>query len=227
MSTINIPKGVIHTILRESSEAVEHKKKQKRRKWIRYEHKHSNSMWHIDYMQLDDGRWFISYEDYASRYVTRWGVFNESTTRHAIEALDQAIAKHGKPGFILSDRGSQFYATESEKKSRRVSGFERHLENPGIRHILARVAHLQTNGKMERIHGELQRKMCLFEDVAGPSGSACLINPPRIEKDPIARFMKWYNYNRPHMSLYATIEETPAMSFKRKMPPAETEHTDE
>ena len=41
---INIPKGVMHTILRESSEAVEHKKKQKRRKWIRYERKHSNSM---------------------------------------------------------------------------------------------------------------------------------------------------------------------------------------
>ena len=224
---INIPKGVIHTILRESSEAVEHKKKKKRRNWIRYERKHSNSMWHTDYKQLDDGRWFISYEDDASRYVTGWGVFNEATTRHAIEVLDQAIAVHGKPRFILSDRGSQFYATESEKKSKGVSGFERHLENLGIRHILARVAHPQTNGKLERIHGELQRKPSLFEDVAGPLGSACPINPPRIEKDPIVRFVKWYHHDRPHMSLDTTIEETPTMAFKRKMPPAETEPTDE
>ena len=214
-------------MLRESSEAVEHKKKQKRRKWIRYERKHSNSMWHTDYKQLDDGRWFISYEDDASRYVTGWGVFDEATTEHAIEVLDQAIAGHGKPRSILSDRGSQFYATESEKKSKGVSGFERHLENLGIRHILARVAHPQTNGKLERIHGELQRKPSLFEDVAGPLGSACPINPPRIEKDPIARLMKWYNYDRPHMSLDATIEETPAMAFKRKMPPTGTEPTDE
>ena len=92
---------------------------------------------------------------------------------------------------------------------------------------LCRVAHLQTNGKLERIHDELQRKLSLFEDVARPPGSACPINPPRIEKDPIARFMKWYNYDRPHMSLDTTIEETPAMAFKRKMPPPGTEPADE
>ena len=141
--------------------------------------------------------------------------------------LDQAIVKHGKPKPILNDRGSQFYATESEKKSKGASQFERHLENLGIQHILSRVAHPQTNSKLERIHGELQRKLCLFKDVAGPPGSACPINPPRIEKDPIARFMQWYNHDRSHMSLDTTIEETPAMAFKRKMPLPETEPTDE
>ena len=115
---ISIPKGVIHAILRESSEAVKHKNKQKRRKWIRYERKHSNSMWHTDYKQLDDGCWFISYEDDASRFVTGWGVFDEATAEHAMEVLDQAITKHGKPKSILSDRGSQFYTTGSEKRTR-------------------------------------------------------------------------------------------------------------
>ena len=67
-------------------------------------------MWHTDYKQLDDERWFISYEDDESGYVTGWGVFNEATTEHAIEVLDQAIAGHGEPRSILSDRGSQFYA---------------------------------------------------------------------------------------------------------------------
>ncbi len=44
-----VPKGVIHTILRESGDAVKHKRKQRRRKWVRYERKYSNSMWHTDY----------------------------------------------------------------------------------------------------------------------------------------------------------------------------------
>ena len=31
--------------------------------------------------------------------------------------------------------------------------------------------------------------------------------------------MKWYNDERPHMSLDTDIEETPAMAFGRKMLP--------
>ena len=64
-----VPKGVARTILREYGEAVEHKRKQARRKWIRYERKYANSMWHTDYKQLDDGRRFISYLDDASRLI--------------------------------------------------------------------------------------------------------------------------------------------------------------
>ena len=54
--------------------------------------------------------------------------------------LDRAIAQYGKPKSILSDHGSQFYVTESEKKSKGASEFEKHLDL-GIQHILARVAH--------------------------------------------------------------------------------------
>ena len=125
-SDVVIPKGVVHAILRESGDAVPHKRKQGRRKWIRYERKHTNSMWRTDYKQLDDGRWLISYEDDASRFVTGWGVFDEATTEHAIEVLDKAISEYGKPRPILSDRGSQF-ATASEKKSKGVSEFEKRL----------------------------------------------------------------------------------------------------
>ena len=93
--------------------------------------------------------------------------------------------------------------------------------------MLARVAHPQTNGKLERVYGEIRRKMPLFFDVAGPPGSACPINPPTIETDPLTRFMKWYNYDRPHMFLDTDIEETPAMAFEHKMPPAGSDAADE
>ena len=39
-----------------------------------------------------------------------------------------------------------------------------------MRNILARVAHPQTNGEIQRVYGEIQRKLLLFFDVAGPPG---------------------------------------------------------
>lgn len=226
-SGMAVPKGVIHTILRESGDAAERKRKQGRRKWIRYERKHSNSMWHTGYKQLEDGRRLMSYEDDASRFITGWGAFGEATAGHAIEVLDAAMAQYGKPKSTLTDRGSPFHAAESERKSKGASEFERRLENLGIRHMPARVAHPQTNGKLERIHGEIRRKLHLFFDVAGPPGGACPVNPPVIETDPLVRFMKWYNYDRPHMSLDTDTEETPAMAFERKKPPAGSDAADE
>ena len=37
--------------------------------------------------------------------------------------------------------------------------------------------------------------------------------------DPIDLFMKWYNYERPHMSLRYSERETLWQAFQKKMPP--------
>ncbi len=107
-----------------------------------------------------------------------------------------------------------------------VSRFEKRLNDLGIRHILARVTRPQTNGKLERVHVEMQRKLCLFSDVAGQPGT-CLVNPPHIKTNLVARFVRWHNHERPHMSLDADIEETRAMAFKRKIPSLGSNVTDE
>ena len=86
-----------------------------------------------------------------------------------------------------------------------------------IKHILSGVRHPQTNGKIERFYGEVQRKLHEFEDVAGPPGTVCPVGSQKIEPDPVARFMKWYNHNRPHDSLDVKTRETPARAFVRKM----------
>ena len=69
---VHIPHNAIHGILKDNDMATTHPKKSGRRKWIRYERDHSNSMWHTDFMQLDDGRWFLGYQDDASRFITGW-----------------------------------------------------------------------------------------------------------------------------------------------------------
>ena len=195
---IHIPHNTIHRIMREKGLAARQPKKSSRRAWVRYERTYSNSMWHTDYKLLDDGRWFIAYQDDASRFIVGYGVFEEATGRHAIEVLAKSMEEHGKPASILTDRGSQFYANEAETRERGESEFEKELVRLGIRQILARAGHPQTNGKLERFHGEIQRKLKWF------SG--------------IDEFVRWYNYDRPHDSLDRETLETPARAFVRKMP---------
>ncbi len=216
---IHISHNTIHQILREDDIVKEEQKKKQRRRWIRYEREHSNSMWHTDYKQLDDGRWFVSYQDDASRFVVGYGVFENATSENAISVLMQAIKDHGKPASILTDRGSQFYANADTVKKKGASEYEKKLVELDIKHILARVNHPQTNGKLERLHGELQRKLHEFVDVVGPPGTANPMNVQPIESDPVVRFVRWYNYERPHDSLDTSKLETPAQAFARKMPP--------
>jgi len=51
---------------------------QKRRRWVRYEHEHSMSVWHMDWKQLRDGRWWIAVTDEASADATA-----EKATEHS------------------------------------------------------------------------------------------------------------------------------------------------
>ena len=109
----------------------------------------------------------------------------------------------------MTDHGSQFYANSKELKEKDESEFEKKLVELCIRQILTGVGHPQTNGKLECIHGEIQRKLPRFEEIV------------MQKSDPIYLFMKWYNYDRPHMSLNWDILEKPAQAFVRKMPSKE------
>jgi len=77
--------------------------------------------------------------------------------------LKEAIDNYGKPESILTDRGTQFYASAGEKRAKGVSKFEKFLEENGIRHIVGRVNYPQTNGKIERFYGTLKDKAKYFE----------------------------------------------------------------
>ncbi len=145
---------------------------------------------HADYkLPGDDGRWFLCYLDDASRFVTAYGTFEHPTTENALSVLKQAMKNHGKPASIMTDYGSQFYANAAKAKRRGVSDFEKRLVKLGIKQILAGLRHPQTNGKLERFHGEIQRKLPEF------------VNIMQRVSDPIDLFMEWYNMKRSRMSL--------------------------
>ena len=77
------------------------------------------------------------------------------------------------------------------------SEFKDHLEKHGIKPILARVKHPQTNEKLERFFGEYKRQ--------------------RHALSSFDEFINWYN-DRPHVSLNIQNIETPMIAFGRKMP---------
>ena len=223
----NIPHRTIHAIMKESGDSAPDKSKSGQRKWVRYERRHSNSMWHTDYKLLDDGRWFIAYQDDASRFIVGFGVFEEATGKHAVEVLKDAISRHGKPASVLTDHGSQFYANEKEAAARGEAEFEKELVALGIKHILARVNHPQTNGKLERFHGELQRKLPGFiasspaRAVRARPGAPVHVGGPfcaDAPRDPVAVLVDWHN-GKPHRSLDWKNHETPAQAYVRKAAP--------
>jgi putative transposase len=198
---VHIPHNRIHEVLRMNSKATPQPSKQQRRTWVRYERAHSMSLWHMDWKQLNSGEWFLAIMDDASRFIVAYGVYPEATTQNTLTILKQAITKYGRPEEILTDRGTQFYANEGERKEKGVSQFERYLADNEIKHILCRVNHPQTNGKLERFYGVLEDKMIRRAQIAT-----------------IHEYVHWHNEIKPHMSLNWENLETPIQAFHRKLP---------
>jgi len=110
------------------------------------------------------------------------GIYNEETIDNTIEALEKSIQLYGKPEEILTDHGTQFFSNGKN----------------GINHILGRIDHPQTNGKLERLNYTIKRLRPYFstwEEV-----------------------VYYYNYKRRHISL--CVDErpvvTPSMAYEEK-----------
>lgn len=114
-----------------------------------------------------DGRHLIAYEDDASRLITGHGVFDRATSANSVPALCRAIGEYGKPASIIADHGAQSCVVDAESRRRGATEFEEFLAASGIRHVLARVRHPQTNGKIERFFGILSQKGHLIVDIDG------------------------------------------------------------
>lgn len=180
----------IHKILLQEGLANREPKKSRRRKWIRFERRHSNSMWHADWT-FYKGDQLIFFEDDASRLITGYGSFKSATTDNTISVFDSAMKRWGKPREVLTDHGAQFCMDENEKYR-----FKDHLHSVGIKHILGRVKHPQTNGKLERLNYTMFKLIEL--------------------KGSIDLAVKFYNEERPHMSLENGHLRTPLTAFYEK-----------
>ncbi|MEM3042859.1 MAG: IS481 family transposase, partial [Thermoplasmata archaeon] len=99
---INIPHNRIHRILKENGLAKDEPRKQRRRKWVRYERKHSNSLWHADWVEIG-GVYVILIEDDALRLLVGAGSYKNATAQNSLRALKKAVAAYGKPRQLMTD----------------------------------------------------------------------------------------------------------------------------
>ena len=134
---IHIGHNKIHRILLEAKLAKQEQGKKNRRKWVRYERKHSNSLWHTDWFEYK-GKQGIIYIDDASRFIVSHGKFDNANTENSLRVFKQGL-KCGIPKQVMSDHGTQFEAQ-----------FTDGLKDFQVKHIKARVKHPQSNGKAER-----------------------------------------------------------------------------
>lgn len=71
----------------------------------------ANQVWEIDITYVAMARGFMyltAIIDVYSRYVVGWDIFNSLDAQNTLRVLKRAIARHGTPGIINSDQGSQF-----------------------------------------------------------------------------------------------------------------------
>jgi putative transposase len=193
---IHIGHNRIHKILKEEGLVKDEPNKQKRRKWVRYERRFSNSLWHADWFEEQQDQ-IILFEDDASRFITGYGIFQHATSNNSLCVLHQAIQTYGTPKQIMTDHGTQFTSIPRETcPDPQPNKFEDMLSRYGIIHIKARVKHPQSNGKVERAGQTIQHLKNHF-----------------LSWD---ETIMYYNFKRPHSSLENGKLRTPYEAFLDK-----------
>ncbi|MBI4452082.1 transposase [Candidatus Woesearchaeota archaeon] len=171
------------------------KKKDKRdirkRNWKFYERRHSLTAVHIDWHYFK-GNWVFGVEDDASRKLLALIEDEKESLNNSIKGMEEAL-KHGPIKQCISDHGSTFTTNFIDAESR----FRDYLKSKGVKQILCKVRHPQSNGKMEKWFDCYDRNREAFK---------------RKEE-----FMNWYNDVKPHRSLNFDELETPSQAFIRKM----------
>jgi len=186
----------IEKIILRHNLVVPNLKKQKPRKWVRYELPNPNDLWHTDWSYDPfTGNQLSIYLDDRTRLVTSSSIFKRATTENSIALLRSGIAEFGKPKSVMTDHGTQYYANHPNAIQDNME-FRKFLNIFGIKHYLARVNRPQTNGKAERFFLTYKTEFA--------TGSFSNL------KD----FIKHYNEDRLHMSLHYKTPREVWDSFK-------------
>jgi putative transposase len=150
----------------------------------------------ITYIPMKRGFLYLfAVMDWASRRVLAWRLSNTLTTDFCIEAVQEAIDRHGTPEIFNTDQGSQFTSLE----------FTQLLKNNGIAISMDGKGCWRDNVFVERLWKSIK-----YEEVylhAYETVSAA--------RSGIGRYLAFYNNRRPHSSLDGS---TPNEFYYRNLP---------
>ncbi|WP_341764676.1 IS3 family transposase [Candidatus Tisiphia endosymbiont of Beris chalybata] len=143
-----------------------------------------NQVWQVDitYLRVQSGfMYLVALIDVYTRLVVGYRLSNSLNTESCLLALEDAIAKYGKPSIINSDQGSQFTSEDWINELRRcvisisMTGKGRCNDN----------AHIERLWRSFKYEGSyLYRCTSVLE-----------------LKNNIPKWLNWYNNQRPHQAL--------------------------
>lgn len=153
---------------------------------MRFEREASNELWQIDFKKVGPRRTrkdSLSVLDDARRYCLALSVVPDQTLESVWSVLWDVFGEYGMPAQILSDNGSAF----RNNATWRWSSFDLRLMLLGIAPAHGRPYHPQTQGKVERLHGTMEREIQFdaHSDI----------------QEQLETFRTRYNWIRPHQAL--------------------------
>jgi putative transposase len=125
--------------------------------------------------------YLVAIMDWASRKVLAWRLSNTMDTEFCVSALEEAIARYGRPDIFNTDQGSQFTSF----------AFTNTLKDADIRISMDGRGRWMDNVFIERLWRSLKYE-CVFLN-AFETGSEAQFG--------IARWIGYYNAERPHSAL--------------------------
>ena len=125
--------------------------------------------------------YLVAIMDWASRKVLSWRLSNTLETDFCVAALEEALAKYGKPRIFNTDQGSQFTSFD----------FTQALKDGGIDISMDGKGQWTDNVMIERLWRSLKYE-CVYLN-AFETGSEA--------KAGISKWFDFYNRRRPHSSL--------------------------
>ena len=131
--------------------------------------------------------YMVTVLDDFSRFIIAWELKVDMTTASFIDVVQEAVDVTGMTEVpiecrtkLLSDNGPGYISR----------AFQEYLKLVGIRHILAAPFHPQTNGKLERYHQTLKRRV-----------NQVPYDVPADLEAAIGKFVRYYNFDRYHKAL--------------------------
>jgi putative transposase len=143
-----------------------------------------NHVWAADitYIPMANGfMYLVAIIDWASRAVLAWRLSNTMDTAFCIAAIDEALARFGKPDIFNTDQGAQFTSAE----------FTSRLTAAGIRISMDGRGRWMDNVFVERLWRSLKYEEVYLKAYAGG----------REARAGIGEWMTFYNNHRFHQAL--------------------------
>jgi putative transposase len=143
-----------------------------------------NQVWASDITYIPIGHGFlylVAIIDWASRAVLAWRLSNTMDVSFCVSALEEALARFGKPEIFNTDQGSQFTST----------AFTGTLEAAGIRISMDGRGRWMDNVFIERLWRSLKHEEVYLKHYTDG----------REARAGIAKWMAFYNTERRHQAL--------------------------